>query len=390
MKKIIRHAILLLRSVTYYLYTYFHIKDNKLWLFGAWKGTTYNDNSKYLFEYVLNNYPDINAFWVTKNRDVYDYLNNKGYPVKFYPSKEANRMIAKAGYLFQTEGYRDIGYFPVARAKVIQLWHGSPIKNLARFKRNSNALKDILIRLENGDRRSFRWTSTSDFYTSFHNKVFDIPLDKFINTGSPRCDAIMKNDISLIDEIKMINDFDKTILYLPTHRNWGEDFNFDFILEGLNIVEKKLRGSNICFVYKPHPNEANLIKSKIPKFNNIIVLDGLSQKQQDLYDYLYKCDLLVSDYSSVAIDYLLLDNPIVLFPYDLENYIENDGGVTQEYFDVQVGPFTYSWDQMILKAMELLEFDNWKEKRFVANKFYNEFNAGNSCEKIVDFILNEI
>lgn len=36
-------------------------RNENLWLFGAWEGNNYSDNSKYVFEYVNKHMPHINS-----------------------------------------------------------------------------------------------------------------------------------------------------------------------------------------------------------------------------------------------------------------------------------------------------------------------------------------
>ena len=47
-------------------------KKKKLWVFGAWNGKKYGDNSKYLFEYINLNGTEIRPIWLTQNKQAYD------------------------------------------------------------------------------------------------------------------------------------------------------------------------------------------------------------------------------------------------------------------------------------------------------------------------------
>lgn len=57
-------------------------KRNRI-VFGAWFGEKYDDNSKYLFEYVINNRTELDAKWITASRNVYNELANMNYPVLY-------------------------------------------------------------------------------------------------------------------------------------------------------------------------------------------------------------------------------------------------------------------------------------------------------------------
>jgi CDP-glycerol glycerophosphotransferase (TagB/SpsB family) len=46
------------------------IRNRKLWVFGCWKGMKYDDNSKFLFEYVNHHYPKIRCVWLTRENSV--------------------------------------------------------------------------------------------------------------------------------------------------------------------------------------------------------------------------------------------------------------------------------------------------------------------------------
>lgn len=379
-----------LHALLYRAYTSCIPKDKNLWLFGAWKGETYNDNSKYIYEYVVKNCPNIKAYWVTKNDVVYEYLTKKQLPVLFYPTKEAKNVICRAKLLFQTEGYKDTGYYPVGGAKVIQLWHGTPAKALNWFKKNNNFARKLFISIVTGRRSSFYWVSQSNFYSEFYHKDFGVPYDHFIKTGSPRCDGINNNEDTLIERIKEKYGFEQVVFYLPTHRNWGNDFDNEFVLNGLDIVDNILSEYKIGFIFKPHPNEMKLFMKSNKHYRNVVILDGSTQEQNDIYQYLFHCDALVSDYSSVIYDFLLTNRPIVLFDYDFDHYQKYDGGVTEEYMTKSVGPIKYSWEDMIKEVISLLENDIWKNKRAELNEFFNEYNSGENCQRLVEVLLNEL
>lgn len=62
----------------FYLASGFVPRNRHNWLFGCWNGQQYRGNSKYLFDYVRENYPAINAAWITKNRAVLNDLRSRG------------------------------------------------------------------------------------------------------------------------------------------------------------------------------------------------------------------------------------------------------------------------------------------------------------------------
>lgn len=382
MKKVMKHINMFICAIFYYIWTALHKKDYSLWLFGAWKGKTYNDNPKYLFEYVSANNPEIKAVWVTKNQAIYDSIKNKGLKVVMYPSKEANKLINRAGVMFQSEGSRDIGYYPVGRTRVVQLYHSIPAKSLGWFEKYKG-IKQHIINIECDNNKKSYWLCPSLYYKKLIQNVFDVPDDHFLKVGFPR------NDMIAVDAhnkyiLELRKNYEKIVLYLPTHRNWGKDFDLKFVENGLLRMDKFAFNKKICFLYKPHPNEIELIKNAVVDLQNVKVLEG--SDFEDLYDYLYECDLLISDYSGVIYDFLPSNKPIVLFDYDLENYQANDGGVPEDYFSHQVGPICNTWEDMLKQVSALLENDEWKNKRMSETDYFNARCNGNNSRLLVKIV----
>ena len=61
------------------------------------------------------------------------------------------------------------------------------------------------------------------------------------------------------------------------------------------------------------------------------------------------CDLLITDYSSIFFDFLLLDRPIVFFPYDLEQYLSQDRAMYFDYEIMTPGPKCRTYDELELQ-----------------------------------------
>src|SRR5690554_7993024 len=86
-------------------------RDENLWVFGAWGGDNYSDNSKYVFEYVNKKMPHINSIWITNNQKTKEQIINLGYRCFLY--NEPNGRIARlnAKYAFYTNGMTDFGKY---------------------------------------------------------------------------------------------------------------------------------------------------------------------------------------------------------------------------------------------------------------------------------------
>jgi len=85
-------------------------------------------------------------------------------------------------------------------------------------------------------------------------------------------------------------------------------------LEKLNDFLKKL---NYVFIIKSHQNSENILKIK---YSNIIDISKNNIDSQELMKY---SDLMITDYSSIFIDFMLLNRPILFYAYDYEKYKNN-------------------------------------------------------------------
>ncbi|MEM4782150.1 MAG: CDP-glycerol glycerophosphotransferase family protein, partial [Halalkalicoccus sp.] len=72
----------------------------------------------------------------------------------------------------------------------------------------------------------------------------------------------------------------------------------------------------------------------------------------DVYPLLRETDALVTDYSSVYFDFLLLDRPVAFYAYDRERY-EKRPGFYVEYDEVTPGPVAETFDEL-LGALDLV------------------------------------
>src|SRR6185312_5367563 len=87
-------------------------------------------------------------------------------------------------------------------------------------------------------------------------------------------------------------------------------------------------------------------------------------------------------YSSTFTDFLLLDRPIIFYPYDLETYIEKEG-LSFPYDDYTPGPKAYTPQELIQMLQKTLEQDTYIAERKRVRDLYHTYQDGNSSERIM-------
>ena len=166
---------------------------------------------------------------------------------------------------------------------------------------------------------------------------------------------------------------------MPTWRDYEFNvFGDDFKPEYFNQF---LKDNKILFVIKIHPNEIKKYKNKL-NYSNIVFWEI-----KDAYPYLSNFDVLLTDYSSIYFDFLILNKPIIFTPFDFEKYSKKNG-FYYNYNSVTPGPKAKNWEEVIKIMRELLSgIDNYKEKRLEINKEFNKFTDNNNSERVYMEIL---
>jgi CDP-glycerol glycerophosphotransferase len=354
-------------------------KDENIWIFGAWFGDKYADNSKYLFEYVNKNHPNIRAIWLTKNKSVYDLVQSKDYEVYYKYSLKSILFGLRAKYsiFVQSNNADNMLFLNNSKTKQIQLWHGTPLKKIGfDVDFNQSKLSNLKLSLFPflNNKLDFM-ISMSDKDKINFNTAFNV--EKIQITGYPRNDSLLTKKKKKIFEVT----------YLPTFRdNIGDkidlfsDYNFD-----IEKWDKKLSELNIKLNIKMHPvnKPTDDLLKKFNTFKNIIFLDEI-----DVSDILPTTDILITDYSSVYFDFLLTDKPIIFAPFDYEKYIIKDRELYYNYDEVTPGPKCQDWDEVLnwmLKFKENLE--PYKIERATVKNMFHNYQDANSCERVFNEII---
>jgi CDP-glycerol glycerophosphotransferase (TagB/SpsB family) len=320
---------------------------------------------------------------------VYQDSLDEGQGIIHYIKKY--RLISSSQLIITTHA----SYKPSKNHIHLQLWHGCSTKNSGIFEQNDDQQKFILP-WRNVD----YIMSYSKTYTTFLNAQMLSAPWKYRITGAPRNDFLFHSDgasnLNRIfgDAIKG----KKIIFYLPTYKKnnsncWSEDkpniFGFpEFVIKKF---DKFLLDSNCKLIFKPHPHENSEVlnfKNK-NKLNNILIFsdEDLSSNYLDLYELLNGSDILITDYSSVFYDYLLLDKPMIFAPVDIDSRLENDGFLIESFENWAPGPKAYDQDELQIEISKCLEKkDYYAEKRAWMRNLHHRYKDGKSSERLWEFI----
>lgn len=371
---ILKKIALFIINLFLYQISNLYKKDTRIWLFGSWFGNKYSDNPKAFFEYINANHKEIRAVWITDNPLIIKHIKDLGYEVYKKYSFKAIKIAFKSKFVFVSHSCNvDIMPFVNSyKTDIIQLWHGQPLKKI-HYDDDYNLQSKLLFKIKKKiapfihEEYKFITACSSEDQKNFKSAFKN---ENVIITGYSRNDLLFKTNNSL----------NKTILYLPTFRdNLGSEIdlfsNYNFCIK---TWSNYLKSIGYTLLIKMHPaNKPS--KLSINKFNSIESIEFLDENV-DILDCLAQSDILITDYSSVYFDYLLIDKPIIFSPFDYQKYISKDRKLYYNYDKVTPGPKCYDWVEVFewVKKFNINPNHYIEERNNIKNRFHKYTDAESS------------
>jgi CDP-glycerol glycerophosphotransferase len=345
----------------------------EVWVFGSFSGKRFCDNSKYFYLYVLQNHPEIRAIWLTKSKDVKsEILLENGEVYSFYSIRGLFFSLCSK-VVIRCYSLDDVGYVPYLFSSgklLVNLSHGIPFKRADKFKRDTiNLFIKKLFVFFIGREVDLVISESKESNSSLETLY---KSDQIVLTGAPRTDIFFSNRKTVRAE--------KSIMYAPTWR----DYRFDLFKEGdLKMISSFLEKEKMNLFIKWHSAD----KEGRPDIQGLS--DRIRMAKDDVTDALLETDILITDYSSIFLDYLLLNRPMIFSAFDLEKYLE-DRGFHYDYVRIIPGPRTLNWDEVLMNISEInLGVDRWKEKRDEMRDFFHTFQDGKSSDRVFKSIISQ-
>jgi CDP-glycerol glycerophosphotransferase (TagB/SpsB family) len=247
----------------------------------------------------------------------------------------------------------------------------------------------------------------SPFFDDITCSEYETSKDKLVYLGYPRCDWFyVRNNIS--DQLSSIGVTGDYLIWLPTFRKQKGESSRDvhsikyenlgmpliYNEEMLEECNEFLKGKNLHIIFKPHPVQDVSTLQKHSLSNIHLISDKtLCDFNLQLYQVIAKSKALISDYSSVYFDYLLLDRPIATTVDDKEQWKEGEG------FAYDVESIFKKTTEQIANLDELYAFiqnviiDGNDEKQKARQEMCKQTiinRDGNSAKRVADFVMEKI
>lgn len=272
------------------------------------------------------------------------------------------------------------------RQVYVNVWHGASYKKLRIARGESGIPADYTL-------------ATSDIAKKAFHEFFGVGLQSIIISGYPRNDMMLRvkrNKKKYIKQSRwLLEKYNNVLVWMPTFRR-PEKSNGNFEVELINAFNipdfdverfnKVLEDSNSICLLKLHYFYND--KISFEQYNNIkIVKDKeLLQDGLTLYQLLGLSDILITDFSSVQIDYSLLDQPVICFSKDLEQFKETQGLYFEDIENWLPSKLIEEEEKFFRQLIFLIDgnmIDEHSEKREKVRKTFFKYEDERGSERLI-------
>ena len=265
----------------------------------------------------------------------------------------------------------------------IQTWHGSfglkYIEKDVQDKLPINYLRKTIADSKNID----LLLSNSNWQTEEYKRAFWYD-GEILEKGFPRNDIffnLSKEKREIIKKEMKVPLDKRVLLYAPTFRESRSLDVYNIDLYTIKETLKKKTKDEWIVLVRLHPN----ITSYSDLFCGLEFIDVTSYP--DGQEVLAISDILITDYSSNMIDFILMNKPVFLYASDIEEY-KKERGLKPVYYNL---PFPLCQNNKeLIDAVNAFEDDGYLKELKEFKKQYHSYDDGNSSKNVVDIILSKI
>ena len=381
MRNLLQILLIILSEILSFINKLIPKSSNKILFFS---NPTYNDNVRALLQWSVENLPQEKYSFYSCVKISTKGLNNN---IKFISRIKGLFVFLRSKYVFY-----DIGTTRIRPSKyqvVVQLWHGTPLKMIGR---SVSKIK----KQERLDDFSFVITTSKEFLKVF-SSAFECDEKKVHLFEYPRNDYLLKPDFSLLKSYQK-KTYKKNILWMPTFRKSFLDKKTDMDtlslpyfeeMKELEELNEYLKSNDSFLTVKLHPADiANSLT--FPDFSNIKIFNILEYNSYNIPNYSFVAcfDMLITDYSSIYFDWLLLDRPIAFTINDLSEYSSQRGFIFENPLEYMPGEIVRSTNQFYEVLGRIINnIDNYSVDRKKIRDYSHSVKwNGDACEQIMNYL----
>lgn len=263
-----------------------------------------------------------------------------------------------------------ISKFPHRKeVKVLEIWHATAaLKNFGNCVQRDYEIKNYDYAIAN-----------SDFYKGVYAQAFNLPEENVLVTGIPNNDKIFDDHFVQDTKVRLLEKYPvlankKVITYAPTFRGRISTYFKEAKID-LARVHQAL-GEDYVIIYKAHP----LISGSAYENNPHV----LFIEEEPISSIFCVTDVLITDYSAIAVDWMVFDKPIIAYVPDFKSYSKKPG-LTIDYLQEFPVAVTFNEGELI-QALQATDSTSYqKERALFFKKTYN-YCDGKATERVLKVI----
>jgi CDP-glycerol glycerophosphotransferase len=259
--------------------------------------------------------------------------------------------------------------------KVVQTWHGTPLKRLALHRPGFDPRRMAAVVKE-----SRRWDvllAQNAYSERILRKAYAFFGRPIWVEGYPRNDALVTGDASAIRSALGIREDERVLLYAPTWRDDRAEM-VDFV-----DAERLARQTDAVVLVRGHSRTIDTGRDRAGA--RVIDVTGYPETAQ----LLLAADALITDYSSVMFDFSVTGKPMYFLVPDLDHY---RGQLRGFYFDLEArapGPLVRTQDDLVAALADDGVAARYADKYAAWRAQFNSRDDGHAAERVVDRILDQ-
>lgn len=295
-----------------------------------------------------------------------------------------------------TEREWNLFHLEEVSADVIQIWHGFPLKAMERMRKEYQETEDSII-VRNWKKFNYILSYGLN-YTVFLCSCYSTLQKQYVVTGMPRNDLLfLVNGKENLGKKFPACQEKKIVIYMPTFRllgDWadGRDDGYLFYWKDFDVevLQDFCRKWNLFFLFKLHPCDASRVCEWCVESDCMGILTDEMLEDTCMYEYLNAADILITDYSSVYFDYMLLDRPIIFTDNDAASYENNRGFIVEPLDFWRPGSVVHTWNRLKEELKDICKGqDNYREKRQQLMPFVHQHRDACATQRLFDFMKSQ-
>lgn len=357
------------------------LDENSILVVGL--GVNVRGNMQYVLN-ELNTNPKYEKFKIyvrTKPKTddiVKQYIKQNGWARTTTVVKNYSKKLESCKYMI-TESYFPYSWIKKEGQVLIDLWHGTPLKRLGLEKEGQKCHLHAIQQKNfmNADYLLFPNEYTEDKLLGSH-RVETLMHSKALMLGYPRTGGMLAVSDDRKNELKALlaPNGEKIFAYMPTFRGYlSNKKDAEQKQKLMDYLDDNLQDDQILYVNLHHKIDDCIdysVYQHIKKFPALV----------DSYELMAVTDALISDYSSVFFDYLILGKQIILYITDYDEYVKHHG----VYFDIRELPFDIaSSEKDVLDALNRGKQYDDSEVR----KFFCSYDTAENAKKVCQLMLED-